>query len=374
MKRTFFLLIALMAVPGWGETPSSAKSNEGTRFSDVAEKAVKSVVNISSVKVIRYSNEPLSPFFSDPFFRQFFGEDFGGFDIPRERRERSLGSGVIVSKEGYILTNNHVVSDATEISVTLPGGAERKGKIVGTDPKTDVALVKLDETKGMAPIPLGNSDALRLAEQVLAIGSPFGLQQTVTIGIVSALGRANVGIADYEDFIQTDAAINPGNSGGALINLKGELVGINTAIFSQSGGYQGIGFAIPINMAKFVMDQLILHGKVERGWLGVNFQEMTNDLAKAFGLSSPKGTIISKVMPRSPAAKAGLQAGDVILSMDDKSIRDTAHFRNLLSETSIGQKMKLQILRDKKVIAVEATIEKIPQEEPKPSPRRRRMH
>ena len=315
-----------------------------TGYSDVAEATVKSVVNISSTKVVQ-SQAPNSPFFNDPFFRHFFGDPRQG--IPQERRERALGSGVIVTTDGYILTNNHVVADAQEIKVILLDGSEETAKVIGTDPKSDVAVVKV-EREGLTPLPLGDSDALRLGEVVLAIGNPFGLSHTVTMGIVSAKSRANVGIVDYEDFIQTDAAINPGNSGGALVNTRGELVGVNTAIASRSGGYQGVGFAIPVNMAKSIMNSLIKFGKVTRGYVGVMIQDVRPEIAKAFGLEKPGGALIADVMAGGPGDEAGLKRGDVVTEYNGTAITDSAHFRNLVSQTEVDQEARLTVIRTKR--------------------------
>ena len=283
----FPILLSFLCLFVWSETniaqarntlPLTIYESGRSVIADIAESRISGVVNISSTKVTHTkTGQYFNPFFNDPFFREFFGHRFYG--IPEERREKSLGSGVIVSEDGLVLTNNHVVENAAEILVTLSDKRELEAEIVGTDPKSDVAIIRLKgNTKDLTPVPIGNSGELRLGDIVLAIGNPFGLDHTVTMGIVSAKGRANVGITDYEDFIQTDAAINPGNSGGALINMKGELVGINTAIVSKSGGYQGIGFAIPSNMAKAVMESLVKYGKVVRGWLGVSTQDLDQDL------------------------------------------------------------------------------------------------
>ncbi|HOQ60887.1 MAG TPA: trypsin-like peptidase domain-containing protein, partial [Vicinamibacterales bacterium] len=263
------------------------------------------------------------PFANDPFFRYFFGDDmdlFGG----RDRREASLGSGVVVSSDGYILTNNHVVgSDTAEITVALADKRELRADLVGTDPYTDIALLKVRAT-GLPTIPWGDSSRLKVAEWVLAIGNPFQLNQTVTLGIVSAVGRANVGVAAYEDFIQTDAAINPGNSGGALINARGELVGINTAIYSQSGGYQGVGFAVPSNLARRVMTDLVRYGEVRRGSLGyLQVREMNESLAQQLGLPAAKGVLVERMARDSAAYDAGIRPGDVIVSFNRKSIEDS---------------------------------------------------
>jgi len=326
----------------------------GEAMASVVEAVKPAVVNISTVKTVRLRD----PFFDDPFFRRFFGEPFG---IPRERRQTGLGSGVIVDPSGYILTNNHVIRGADEIKVTLFDKREFKGKVIGTDPKTDLAVVKID-AKDLPYIELGDSDKLKVGELVIAIGNPYGLNQTVTMGIVSATGRANVGIADYEDFIQTDAAINPGNSGGALVNAKGELVGINTAIFSTTGGYQGIGFAIPSNMAKAVMEQLIKNKKVIRGWLGVSIQALTPDMKKHFGLKEDRGVVINQIFENSPAEKAGLKEEDIILQYNGKDITDPTQLRNLVANTPPGKEVELKVFRDGKVFSVKVTIEELPQE------------
>jgi len=332
-------------------------------FVAVAKAATPAIVNISTTRVVKGpSGSPMTPFFEDPFFRKFFGDEFSHqFDVPRERREQSLGSGVIVDPNGLIITNNHVVAQADEIKVLLGDKREFKGKVVGTDPKTDIAVVRID-AKDLPTIPWGDSDKLQVGEYVLAIGNPFGLNQTVTMGIVSAVGRANVGIAEYEDFIQTDAAINPGNSGGALVNVRGELIGINTAIFTQSGGYMGVGFAVPSAMAKSVMDNLVKTGKVVRGWLGVSIQGITPELAKQFSLQEAKGALVTDVLENSPAAKAGLQQGDVIVSFDGKPVEDPGSLRNHVAETGIGKKVKIGIVRDKKQQDLEVVIAEQPKE------------
>lgn len=327
-------------------------------LSEVAMAVKPSVVNISSIRTIRTQGIP-HPFFNDPFFRRFFGDEFRFFERPREHRQSGLGSGVIVDKDGYILTNYHVVKDADEIKVKLSDKREFTGKVIGTDPKTDLAVIKIQADK-LPVIKWGDSDKLRVGEMILAIGNPFGLNQTVTAGIVSATGRANVGIADYEDFIQTDAAINPGNSGGALVNIRGELIGINTAIFSTSGGYQGIGFAIPSNMAKVVMENLIKKGKVVRGWLGVSIQAITPELAKQFGLQSEKGVLVSDVMEDSPAEKAGLKRGDIILELDGKEFSEPSALRNAVAVIPPGKEVTIKILREGKQITTKAVIAELP--------------
>lgn len=332
----------------------------GQAFTEIAKVVTPAVVNISTTKVVR--REAVPPFFGDPFFRDFFGENpFYEFRFPRKWKEQSLGSGMIASPDGYIITNNHVVEKADEIKVLLSDKRDFKGKVIGSDPKTDIAVIKIDATN-LPTIPWGDSDKLQVGEFVLAVGNPYGLNQTVTMGIISAVGRANVGIADYEDFIQTDAAINPGNSGGPLVNIRGEVIGINTAIFSRTGGYQGIGFAVPSNMAKSVMDQLIKKGKVVRGWLGVSIQDINPELAREFGLKDLKGALVGDVTPNSPASKAGIKKGDVILSYNGKIIDNVGHLRNMVAQTEAGTRVKIKILRDKKEMEVEAVIAELPKE------------
>ena len=344
--------------------PLAEKAGPVSSFVPVVKGATPAVVNISTTRVIKAQEgqQVPSPFMDDPFFRQFFGDEFfRRFQMPRERRESSLGSGVIVDPDGYIITNNHVIAKADEIKVLLNDRREFIGKVIGTDPKTDLAVVKIN-AKDLPVIPWGDSDKLEVGEYVLAIGNPFALNSTVTMGIVSAVGRANVGIADYEDFIQTDAAINPGNSGGALVNARGELVGVNTAIFSRSGGYMGIGFAVPANMTRTVMDSLIKSGKVTRGWLGVSIQEVTQNLAKQFGLGETKGALVSEVMADSPAAAAGIKSGDVVVSYDGKPVDSPAVLRNLVAQTPIGKSVKVEVLRDKKRETVSIKIAEQPKE------------
>jgi serine protease Do len=333
-------------------------------FVKVAETSTPAVVNISTSRVIKgRRGEPQhNPLFEDPFFRRFFGDDFfRQFETPQSRREQSLGSGVIVDPNGYIVTNNHVVAQADEIKVLLADKREFSGKVVGSDPKTDVAVVKIAATN-LPAIPWGDSGELRVGEYVLAIGNPFGLNQTVTMGIISAVGRANVGIADYEDFIQTDAAINPGNSGGALVNTRGELIGVNTAIFSRSGGYMGIGFAVPSNMVRLVMTSLIKEGKVIRGWLGVSIQEVTSELAKQFGLKEAKGALVSDVLKDTPADRAGLKRGDVIVTYDAHDVANAGQLRNLVAETAVGQQVTVVVIRDKREKELSVKIEEQPKE------------
>jgi serine protease Do len=327
---------------------------EGMAFSDIVRSVSPAVVNISTRKTLKKSDSsPYSHFF-DPF------EDFfEHFKIPRKKKETSLGSGVMVSSDGYIITNSHVVEKADEIKVTLIDKREFKGKIIGSDSKTDIAVIKIS-AEGLPSILWGDSDSLLVGEFVLAFGNPFGFNHTVTMGIVSATGRANVGIADYEDFIQTDAAINPGNSGGPLVNIKGELVGVNAAIFSRTGGYQGIGFAVPSNMAESVMNQLINEGKVTRGWLGVTIQNITPELAEEFGIKKPTGALVSDVFADSPAERAGIKRGDVILELNGKKVKDVVSLRNMVAQSKVGSEIKLKIIRDGKSISLKAEVSELP--------------
>ena len=328
----------------------------GKNFVEIAKSVKPAVVNIAATRSGKSVESPHGSPLDDPFFRKFFGDEFFKRDAPqREPRERGQGSGVIVEANGLIITNNHVVSKADEIRVFLSDKREFKGKLIGTDTKTDIAIVKIEAT-GLPTVPWADSDQLEVGEYVLAVGSPFGLTQTVTMGIVSAVGRASMGIAEYEDFIQTDAAINPGNSGGALVNVRGELVGINTAIFSQSGGNMGIGFAVPSNLSRAVMDQLVRTGKVVRGWLGVAIQDLSSELAAQFGISDTKGVLVSDVMEDSPAKKAGFERADVIVEYDGKPMDSPTHLRNAVAQTPIGKRVSIKLIRDKKPKTIEVTI------------------
>lgn len=325
-------------------------------FSEIVSAVSPAVVNISTTKVVRRDTLPFS---EDPFFDLF--KPFHDFGLPKKWKEQSLGSGVIVSKDGYIITNNHVVEQSEDIRVTLFDKRSFRGKVVGADPKTDIAVVKIS-ADNLPTVPWGDSDKLQVGEFVLAIGNPFGLSHTVTMGIISAVGRANVGIADYEDFIQTDAAINPGNSGGPLVNAKGELIGINTAIFSRSGGYQGIGFAVPSNMARLVMDQLMKEGKIVRGWLGVTIQDITPELSQKFGLKDSKGALVGDISKGSPAEKSGMMRGDVILEFNGKEVKSVGSLRNMVSQSKVGSQVKLKILRGGKEYQLTVTIAELPKE------------
>lgn len=320
-------------------------------FRDVAKNVSPAVVYISTEQTVKRGAPPeqFRDFFEDEFLRRFFG-------VPeqREYKQRGLGSGFIVDKEGYILTNTHVVEKADKIKVTLPDEREFKAKVIGIDPKTDVAVIQI-EGDNFPVVSLGDSDVIQVGDWAIAIGTPFGLSQTVTAGIISAEGRANIGIVDYENFIQTDAAINPGNSGGPLVNIEGEVIGINTAIFSRSGGYQGIGFAIPINLAKNIMNSLITRGKVVRGWLGVIIQDVTPEIAESFGLEDATGTLIADVLKEGPAEKGGIKRGDIIISFDGKPIDDVNNLRHVVAQTEVGKKVAVVVIRDgkEKTIKVE---------------------
>lgn len=324
-------------------------------LSAVAESVKPSVVNISTTSTVTTGGSQLHDFFNDPFFRRFFGDQFGGQLPQRKFKSAALGSGVIITDDGYILTNNHVVQNADEIKVLLDDKREFTGKVIGTDSHSDLAVIKI-KASGLPAIKIGNSDTLKIGEVVMAVGNPFALNQTITMGIVSAVGRSRVGIADYEDFIQTDAAINPGNSGGALVNIDGELVGINTAIFSTSGGYMGIGFAIPSNMAKSVMNSIIKKGKVIRGWLGVSIQDMTPELAKHFGIKEEKGCLVTDIVKDSPAEKAGFQRGDVITEFEGKPVDDSSSLRNMVALSSPETEATVTVLRDGNVKHLSVTL------------------
>jgi serine protease Do len=325
-----------------------------------AKAAMPSVVKISASKVVKQQEMP-GGMQMDPMLRQFFGNGNFQFQQPRPHREAGTGSGVVVSPDGYILTNNHVVDGATDIRVTFSDRREFKAKVIGSDPKTDVAVVKI-EANNLTPITVGDSSKMQIGDAVLAIGNPYGIGQTVTMGIVSATGRnTNMGIEEYEDFIQTDASINPGNSGGALVNDRGELIGINTAILAPgSGGNRGIGFAIPVNLARNVMDQITTHGEVTRSYLGVTIQEVTPALAKAMGLNGLEGALINDVQADSPGQKAGLKSGDVIVEINGKKILESNELRMNVSMMEPGQAARLKVFRDGKTIDVTATVSAMP--------------
>ena len=312
-------------------------------FAAVARAVMPAVVNISSLKVTR--TYEYSPFMLDPFFRDFFGQELPGMVVPREQREMSLGSGVIVDETGTILTNYHVIEQAQEVKASLTDGRELRARIVGADRRTDLAVLRVGKSS-LPHAAMGDSEKIEVGDIVLAIGNPFGLGQTVTMGIISAIGRGSLGLADYEDFIQTDAAINPGNSGGALVNTRGEVIGINTAIYSRSGGYQGIGFAIPSGMARDVLDSLVKYGRVVRGYAGIGFQNLTPDLARAFDLGETRGALVTAVDPDGPAADAGLRRGDLVVAFHGRPIASDSDLRTQMSRLKPGDRAALEIVRD----------------------------
>ena len=329
-------------------------------FVDVAQHVRPAVVHLGTIQRAKSRRGPNLPQGNDdPFFRDFFNQFFGseGPDSRSEFRRPGLGSGVIIDKRGLVLTNFHVVKGADEILIRLSDKREYRGQILGTDPKTDLAVVKFHPDQEITVASLGNSDALRVGEWAIAIGNPFGLDQTVTVGVISATGRSDVGIATYENFIQTDASINPGNSGGPLVNLKGQVIGVNTAIVAAG---QGIGFAIPINMVKRVVDQLVDKGKVVRGWLGVALQPLSPDLAQSLGLAGTNGAVVGSTITGSPAAQAGLQLGDVIIAYDSTPVDDYRHVQRLVAETRVGKSVTLQIVRKKQKMDVAITIAEVP--------------
>jgi serine protease Do len=369
-------MILLLGMAGWGVARASqkffttgvhismkladpAEGSSRTGFAPVVKSVLPDVVNISTSKVVKASsqNQFDAPDGMPPFFQQFFGQQFGPNQQsgpnsdnrsmrPRDQREDSLGSGVIVSPDGYILTNNHVVDGATDVRVTLADKRQLKATVVGTDPKTDIAVLKVDGS-GFPAITIGDSSKVQVGDYALAIGDPFGVGQTVTMGIISAMNRGNLGIEDYEDFIQTDAPINPGNSGGALVNDRGELVGINTAILSHgSGGNEGIGFAIPVNMARSVMSQILDHGKVNRAYLGIMVQDITPGISKAMNLKDMKGVLVGDVSPAGPAQRSGVQRGDVILQVNGKPMEDSRELRNTISMMDPNATVNLKLVRN----------------------------
>jgi serine protease Do len=331
------------SAPQASAPPASARMGD---FSDVAARAVTGVVNVSSLQVVR---SPRSPFANDPFFREFFGDDFG----EQDRRQMSLGSGVIISPDGYVVTNNHVITGdnqrgvvRTEINAVLPDKRQVRGRVIAADDMTDIAVLKLNNVANLPVVPWGDSSKLKVGQWVLAIGSPFQLNQTVTLGIVSAVGRTGLRLADYEDFIQTDAAINPGNSGGALVDARGELVGINTAIYTESGGYQGIGFAVPSNLARRVVDDLLKYGEVRRGSIGaLTITNLTPELASQLGLrNTVRGVVVYEVYQT--ASRQGFREDDVITSFNGQTIDDTSQLIRLVSDAKVGSTATLGIIRD----------------------------
>ncbi len=362
MKRpTIFtgaVCAALLLISPWAASahmpPPFVQGQPVPTLAPIIKRVSPAVVNISTSGHVTMQQ---SPFFNDPFFQQFFGMP----NQPIERNFQALGSGVIVdAAKGYILTNNHVIENADKITVTLYDNRSFKAKVIGRDPDTDIAVLQIN-AKGLTQIPLGNSDTLQVGDFVIAIGNPFGLNHTVTAGIISAKGRTQVQDGKYSDFIQTDAAINPGNSGGALVNLEGQLVGINTMIVTSGGGGGniGIGFAIPINMAKDVMDQLIKYGKVERGMLGVQVQSLTPELAQALKLPQQQGAVVTQVVPGSAAQKAGIKANDVIVSINGNPVTSAADLSNTIGAMRVGTKLNLGVIRNGRTITINASIGKL---------------
>ena len=351
LPAVLLILGLAVAVPpaSTAALPAAVDGQPLPTLAPMLERATPAVVNIATESRVALRRNPL---LDDPFFRHFFNVP----DQPRERKAQSVGSGVVVdARRGYVITNHHVVDGADTIMVTLRDGRQLKAKVIGSDSESDVAVIQIP-SNNLTALPLADTDGLRVGDFVVAIGNPFGLGQTVTSGIVSALGRTGLGIQGYEDFIQTDASINPGNSGGALVNLRGELVGINTAIIAPGGGNVGIGFAIPANMVSRLMNQIVAHGAVRRGQLGVSVQDLTPDLAKAFNIPANQGAVIAQVSPRSTADRAGLKEGDVVLSVNDRPVRDGGGLRNAIGLLEVGASVKLEVLRDGKPLTLEAKV------------------
>ena len=355
LKRSHGLVFALMAglltvtAPAESALPLSVDGQSLPSLSPMLKRVTPGIVNISTKTQIQQAEHPLM---RDPVFRHFFGVP----NMPSQRESSSLGSGVIVdARRGYVLTNNHVVDKADEITVTLTDGRKLKAKLVGADRESDVAVVKV-ESNDLTQVPIANSDRVQVGDFVVAVGNPFGLGQTVTSGIVSALGRSGLGIEGYEDFIQTDASINPGNSGGALVDLNGQLVGINTAILAPNGGNVGIGFAIPVNMAMSIMNTLVEHGEVKRGLLGVSVQDLTHELAQAFKLTQNQGAVITGVQPGSPAEEAALETGDVVLSINGRRVKNSADVRNIIGLAKIGDEVEVEVIHKGATVMREAKV------------------
>ena len=345
-SRSGVVTLQESVIPAGAQLPTSG-------FSVAAQKVMPAVVNIfTSTEIVA----PHNPFLNDPRFRFFFGDELD--ETPQ--RGSSLGSGVIISPDGYILTNHHVVATADQIEVALADGRKAKGHIIGSDPETDLAVIKIDLPGTIPAVTFGHSDQSQVGDIVLAIGNPFGVGQTVTMGIVSALKRNHLGLNTFENFIQTDAAINPGNSGGALADINGNLIGINSAIYSPNGGSLGIGFAIPVSTAKMIMEQIIQHGSVTRGWIGVAVQELTPELAESFKLNSQQGVLISEVVRGSPANKAGVQPGDILTSVDNKPLTDSSVMLETISNLLPGKMVSLKLLRNQQEVIVQVTVGKRP--------------
>lgn len=347
-------LLSATPLAATAAVPANLLNSDTPTLAPMLDRVLPAVVNIVATGEVEVAQ---NPFFNDPFFRHFFDMP----NQPRKRENQSVGSGVIIdSEKGYVLTNHHVIAKADTITVRLSDDREIEAELIGADPETDIALIKI-EAKNLSALSIADSDDLRVGDFVVAVGNPFGLRQTVTSGIVSGLGRHGLG-KRYEDFIQTDASINPGNSGGALVNLQGELVGINTAILSRGGGNIGIGFAIPTNLVKAVMEQIVKFGEVKRGRLGIIGQDLTKELAKAFDLKRTRGVVVAQVVPDSAAEKAGVEPGDVIVKINDEEVIDFAQLRNSIGLLRIGDKARLELLRDGKPRIVSATIQAAPEE------------
>jgi serine protease DegQ len=336
------------------EVAHSGSARPITSYADAAAKSLPSVVNIFTSKQVRAQRNPLM---DDPFFRRFFGDRLATDNHPQ--RVSNLGSGVIVSDDGFILTNHHVVEAADEIQVSLPNGKTMNAEVVGTDPETDLAVLKVKHSR-LPAITFAKSDSQRVGDVVLAIGNPFGVGQTITMGIISALGRSHLGINTFENYIQTDAAINPGNSGGALVDGAGNLVGVNTAIFSRSGGNLGIGFAIPISIVRQVMQEIIAHGAVTRGWVGIEVQEISPEIAESFALKSTAGALIAGVLRNGPADRAGIRPGDALIAVGGKPVTDSSSLLNLIAALPPGKVVQLRLMRDQTEMLLMVTIEKRP--------------
>ncbi len=355
-------LTLLLIVPAAAQQVPQSQQQLKLSFSPVAKAASPAVVNIYTRRVVR---QPSSPLLSDPFFRRFFGDSFG-LGMPRERIQRSLGSGVIVDPDGTVVTNHHVVKQSDQITVVLSDRREFEATVLGTDERTDLAVLKIDAGGERLPwLRLGDSDALEIGDLVLAIGNPFGVGQTVTSGIVSALARSNVGVGDFQSFIQTDAAINPGNSGGALVDMDGLLVGINTAIYSKDGGSNGIGFAIPTSMVRAVLSAIKEGGALVRPWIGVSVQSVTPDMAAALKLPRPMGVLVNGLYPGGPAEKAGLRIGDIVTAVEGRPIADDAALRFRLATLAVGKRAALEVLRDGRPRQVEVPLIAPPEDPPR---------
>lgn len=340
------------------DTPVKRDNAFTTSFAPIIKKAAPSVVNIFTTRTITQRDLRMNPFFDHPLFREFFGER-GEMLPPRSREQQNLGSGVIVSENGYILTSNHVIEGADEIRIVMTDGREFNAEVIGTDPATDTAVLKIDAT-GLPALTLADSDKIEVGDVVLAIGNPFGIGQTVTMGIISATRRGALGIVDYEDFIQTDASINPGNSGGALVDAEGRLIGINTAILSRTGGNMGVGFAIPINIGRYVMENLIEDGRVSRGFLGVGLQPLTRELASRLGAEGRDGALVVQVQRGTPAAEAGFEPYDIIVGYEGEEVEDSRHLRLMVSQTPPETEVTFKVIRDGEPKEFTVTLAELP--------------